>query len=104
MQWLHDPNKRNADNLNAVRREASRHFRNKRKGYLKAKVNELETNSKIKCIRDSYRSNSDFKTGYQPRFNMVRDEKGGLVTDCHSILVRWRTHFSQLFSVCTWGS
>ena len=36
------------DNLNTVRREASRNFRNKRKGYLKAKIDELETNSKIK--------------------------------------------------------
>jgi hypothetical protein len=28
---------------------------------------------------------------------MVKDEKGDLVTDCHSILARWRNHFSQLF-------
>jgi hypothetical protein len=77
MQWLQDPNKRNVDNLNTGRHEASRHFRNKWKGYLKVKVNELETNSKIKNIKDSYRSNSDFKTDYQPRFNIVRDEKGG---------------------------
>jgi hypothetical protein len=33
-------------NLPNVRREASRHFRNKKKKYLKAKINELETNSK----------------------------------------------------------
>jgi len=26
-------------------------------------------------------------------------EKGDLVTDCHSILARWRNHFSQLFNV-----
>jgi len=99
VRWLQDPHKRNVDNLNTVRRETSRHFRNKWKGYLKAKVNELETNSKIKNIKDSYRSNSDFKTGYQSRFNIVRDEKGGLVTDCHSIVVRWRKHFSQLFNI-----
>ena len=24
---------------------------------------------------------------------------GNLVTDCHSILARWRNHFSQLFNV-----
>ena len=87
------------DNLNTVRPEASRHFRNKRKGYLKAKIDELQTNSKIKNMRDSCRSNSDFKAGYQPRFNIVRCEKGGLVADCHSILVRWRNHFSQMFNV-----
>jgi len=37
--------------------------------------------------------------GYQPRINIVQDEKGDLVIDCHSILVRWRNHFSQLFNV-----
>jgi hypothetical protein len=31
MQWLQDLNKSNVDNLNMVRREASRRFRNKKK-------------------------------------------------------------------------
>jgi len=34
---------------------SSRHFRNKKKAYLKAKIEELETNSKIKNIRDLHR-------------------------------------------------
>ena len=42
---------------------ASRHFRNKKKGYLKAKIEELENNSKIKNIRDLYRGINDFKKG-----------------------------------------
>jgi len=46
-----------------------------------------------------YRGISDFKKGYQPRTNVVQDEKGDLVTDSHSILAMWRNHFSQLFSV-----
>jgi hypothetical protein len=29
----------------------------------------------------------------------VKDEKGGLITDPHSILVKWRKHFSQLLNV-----
>jgi len=29
MQWLQDPNQHNVGNLNYVRRENSRHFRNK---------------------------------------------------------------------------
>jgi hypothetical protein len=41
MQWLHDPHQSNIDNLNNVRHEASRHFRNKKKEYLKAKIDEL---------------------------------------------------------------
>jgi hypothetical protein len=46
MQWLQDPNQSNVDNLNNVRRETSRYFRNKKKEYLQAKIDDLETNSK----------------------------------------------------------
>ena len=52
MQWVQDPSQSNVDDLNNVRREASRHFKNKRKAYLKAKIDVLETDSKIKNIRD----------------------------------------------------
>jgi len=45
MQWLQDPNQGNEDNLNNVRHEASRHFWNKKKEYLKAKIFEPETTS-----------------------------------------------------------
>jgi hypothetical protein len=64
----------------------------------KVSLDELETNSTIKNIRDLYRGMNDFK-GYQPRTNIVKDEKGDLVTDCHSILVRWWNHFSQVLNV-----
>jgi len=47
MQWVQDPNQSNVDNLNNVTREASRHFRNKKKEYLKTESEELETNCKI---------------------------------------------------------
>jgi hypothetical protein len=43
-----------------------------------------------------YRGINDFK---QPESNIVKEEKGDMVTDFHSILARWRTHFSQLFNV-----
>ena len=52
LQWVQDPSQSNVDNLKNVRREARRHFRNKKKAYLKATIDELETNSKIKNIRD----------------------------------------------------
>jgi hypothetical protein len=42
---------------------------------------------------------SDFKNVYQPRTNIIRDEKGDFITDSHSILAGWRNHFSQLFNV-----
>ena len=51
MQWLQHPNQNSVDNLNNVRHKASRNM-NKKKEYLKAKIDELETNSKIKNIRD----------------------------------------------------
>jgi hypothetical protein len=49
---LQDPSEINEDNLNNVRHEASRHFRNKKREYLKDKTNELAMNSKNKNIRD----------------------------------------------------
>ena len=85
--------------MNNVRHEVSRHFRNKKKAYLRAKIEELKTKSWIKNIRDLYRGISDFKKGYQPRCNIVKDEKGDLVADSHSIVARWRNYFSQLFHV-----
>jgi hypothetical protein len=55
LQWLQDPSEINGDNLNNVRLETSRHFRNKRREYLKDKINELAMNSKNKNIGDLYR-------------------------------------------------
>jgi tRNA A37 threonylcarbamoyladenosine dehydratase len=92
MQCLQEPNQRNVNNLNRVRHEASRHFRNKKKEYLKTKIDEIETNRKIENV-------SDFKNGYQPRTTIVKDEKSDWVTNCHSILATWRKHFSQLLNV-----
>jgi len=99
MQWIEDPSRSIVDNLNNVRRDASRHFRNKMKAYLKAKIEELETNSKISNIGDLYRSINDFKKGYQPRTIIVQDEKGDLVADSHSIMTKWRNYFSHLLNV-----
>ena len=96
---VQDPSQSNVDNLNNVRHEANRHFRNKKKEYLKAKIEELATNNKIKNMRDLYRSIIDFKKGYQPRNSIVKVEKGDLVADSHSIIARWRNHFSQLLNV-----
>jgi hypothetical protein len=43
MHWLQDPNQTNADVLNNVRSEDARLFRNKKKKYLTAKIDENET-------------------------------------------------------------
>jgi BMFP domain-containing protein YqiC len=50
MQCLKNPSQINLNNLDNVGREVRIHIRN-RKEYLKAKIEELETNSKTKNIR-----------------------------------------------------
>ena len=52
LQWVQDPSQRNVDNLNNVRRKASN---------LKTKIEELESNSNIKNIRDMSRGMNDFQ-------------------------------------------
>jgi hypothetical protein len=46
-----------------------------------------------------YGGTSDFKKCYQPRTDIVKYEKGDLVTDSHSVLPAWRNHFSQFLNV-----
>ena len=66
---------------------------------MKAKIEELETNSKMNNIRDLYRGINDVKKGYQPRTGIVKDEKGDLVADSHGIMAGWRNYFSQILNV-----
>jgi len=54
MKWVQDTSQSNVNNINSVGCEATVHFRNKKEVYLKAIIEELETNSKIKNIRDLY--------------------------------------------------
>ena len=93
IQWLQDPNQSNVNNLNNARPEASRHFRNKKMEYPNAKIKQLETNSKIKSIRELHRGIKDFKKCYWPSTNKVKNEKGELFTVSHSILASCRNHF-----------
>jgi hypothetical protein len=76
---LLEPSEANEDNLSDIRREARRHFRNKKREYLKDKINKLESNSRNKNIGDLYRSINEFKKGYQPRTNLVNDKRGDLL-------------------------
>jgi len=96
MQWLHDPNQRNVDNLNYVRREAARP---EKKEFLKDKIDELEPNSKIKNSRYLCVCSNEFKKGYPPINDTVKDKNCDLFTDYRSILASWRNHFSHLLIV-----
>jgi hypothetical protein len=79
--------------------EASRHFRKKKREYLKDKINEVALNSKNKNIRDLYRGITEFKKGYQPKTNLVKDQRGDLLADPQHILTRWKNYFCQLLNV-----
>jgi hypothetical protein len=66
--------------LNYVGHKASRRFRSKKREHLR-KINELATNSKNKNTVDLYRGIKEFKRGYQPRNNLVKEENGDLLAD-----------------------
>jgi hypothetical protein len=87
-QCLQDPREINGDNLNNTSCEAHRHFRNKKREYLKEKINELAMNSKNNNIKDLYRRINEFKRSYQTTSNLMKDENGNLLADSHNILNR----------------
>jgi hypothetical protein len=66
---------------------------------LKGKINELEINIKNKNIRDLYRGVNGFKKRYQPRINIVKDEKGNQLADSQSVLKRWKAFFNQVLNI-----
>jgi hypothetical protein len=99
LQWLQDPSEANEDKLSDVRQEVSRHFRNKKREHVKDKINKLESSSKNKNIRDLYRGINEFKKGYHPRTNFIKDERGELLVDPHKMLNRYKNYFCQLLNV-----
>ena len=50
MQWIQDPSQSNVDNLNKLRREVSRHFRNKKKTRMRAKIRNLKLTERSKTL------------------------------------------------------
>jgi hypothetical protein len=61
---------------------------------LKDKINELDTDSKNKNIRDIYRGINEFKKGYKPRTKLVKDTWGDLLAP-HKIM----NYFCHLLNV-----
>ena len=99
MQWIQDPSRSNVDNLNNVRHDASRHFRNKKKAYSEAKIEKLETNNKTKIIRNMYRGINDFKRA-EKYYSKGRERRFG----CR--LPQYYGEVEELFLPaieCTWG-
>jgi hypothetical protein len=67
---------------------------NKKREYLKVKINEIDTNNKNKYIRDLYRCIDEFKKGYQPRINTIKYKNSDPLVNPHSILNRWKNIFN----------
>jgi hypothetical protein len=101
LQWLQDPSEVDKNNLNEGRWEASRHFRNKKREYVKDKTNELESNSKNKNIRELYRGINEFMNGYHTRTNLVKDKRSDLLADPHKILKKVEESLLSALG-CTW--
>jgi hypothetical protein len=83
---LQNPSHINGDNIQNLRHETSRTFGNKKREYLKGKINEPESNNKDKNIRELYRGINEFKKRYQPRINIIKDENRNLLADPQNIL------------------
>jgi hypothetical protein len=54
MQWLQDTDQSNVDNLHNGRREARKHYRNKKKEYQKAKIGEIRVDQQIQRLVQEY--------------------------------------------------
>jgi hypothetical protein len=96
---LQNPSQIDGDSLQTLRCETTRIFRNKKREYMKGKINELETNNKNQNIRHLFRSINEFKKGYQPRINIMKDENGNLLADPQNVLNRWKNFFNQVLNV-----
>jgi len=75
MQWLQDPSQGNVANVNNVRRKLAGISGTKRRNACKRKLRSLKLKVRLKNVRDLHRNINDFRT------NIVKDEKGDLVTD-----------------------
>jgi hypothetical protein len=96
LHWLLNSNEIYGDDLNDIRRETSRHVRNKKREYLKDKINELPTDSKRKNIRDLYKELNNLRAVTNLE---VKDESGDLLEDSHNISNKWISYSSLLLNV-----
>jgi hypothetical protein len=46
-----------------------------------------------------YRYINEFKKGYQPRINIIKDENDNLLADPQSVLNRWKNLFNQMLNI-----
>jgi hypothetical protein len=46
-----------------------------------------------------YRDINEFKEGYQPRINIIKNENGNLLANPQNVLNRWKNFFNQVLNV-----
>jgi hypothetical protein len=46
-----------------------------------------------------YVGTNEFKKGYQPKINIIKNENGNLIADTQSVLNRWKNFFSQVLNI-----
>jgi hypothetical protein len=99
LQWLQNPSQINGGNVKNLRHETIRIFRKKKRECLRGKINEPETNNKVKNIKEMYRGRNKFKKWYQPRINIKDAENVNLLAYPQSVLNRWKNFFNQVLNV-----
>jgi hypothetical protein len=52
----------------------------------------------IKNTTHMYRGINEFKKGYQPKINIIKDKNGNLLAHPQSALNRWKNLFNQLLN------
>ena len=104
LQWSPKLSQTNDDNIKKqVRCQNCRHSRNKKRGYLKYKIKELQANKRSKIITDLYRGINEFKKGYQSRTNLVKNENGDLIASSPNIFNTCKNNFCHLLKIHIWG-
>jgi hypothetical protein len=46
-----------------------------------------------------YRGINEFRKGYQPKINIMKDEIGNMLAEPHSVLYRWKYFFNRVLNV-----
>ncbi|PSN45390.1 hypothetical protein C0J52_07528 [Blattella germanica] len=57
---------------------------NKKREYLKEKINDLETNARNRNIRELYQGIRIERNGFQARTNIIKNENGGMLADANN--------------------
>jgi len=73
-------------------------FKNKKRQYLKRKIEEIDENFQNSNVRGMYVGNN-FRKGLQARTEIVKDENNNLIIDSTGVLNVWKNYFDRLLNV-----